>query len=85
MLMECLNDAITGSRAISGNPMRDGYIIGLVYANSGIISQLITTESQIPPLSDNVIQQVALCIAWLTENEDTISQIYIDFRDSPSN
>lgn len=54
----------------------DGFVIGLIYANSKFIATLFLSDDKLPAMSDNSIQQLEQCIIWFTNNEDKIIEIY---------
>lgn len=66
---------IKDNNPISDNPMLDGFIIGLIHANSGYLWTMLMTESNLPPNSDNTIQQLEQCVMWIMNNEKTLNKI----------
>lgn len=53
----------------------DGFIIGLIYANSKFICSIILSDDTLPPMSDNAIQQLEQCVIWLSNNEKDLIKL----------
>lgn len=53
----------------------DGFIIGLIYANSKYISYLLLNDHSLPYMTDNVIGQLEQCCIWLTNNEEELIKL----------
>jgi len=70
-----LIERIKSNQPISDNGMLDGFIIGLIHANSGYLYTMIFCESDLPPMSDNTIQQLEQCVMWLLNNEEVLNKI----------
>jgi hypothetical protein len=70
-----LVERIKLNQPISDNGMLDGFIIGLIHANSGYLYIMIFSENDLPPMSDNTIQQLEQCIKWILNNEETLNKI----------
>lgn len=68
-----LIERIKSNQPISDNGMLDGFIIGLIHANSGFLYIMLMTESELPPMSDNVIQQLEQCVKWILNNEEKLN------------
>jgi hypothetical protein len=71
-LIICLKNEET----ISDNKMIDGFMIGLIYSNSKYISLLFLSNIDLPPMSDNSIQQLEQCYIWISKNEKKLVEIY---------
>ena len=71
-LLICLKNEET----ISDNKMIDGFMIGLIYSNSKYISLLFLSNIDLPPMSDNSIQQLEQCYIWISKNEKKLVEIY---------
>jgi hypothetical protein len=71
-LIICLKNEET----ISDNKMIDGFMIGLIYSNSKYISFLFLSNIDLPPMSDNLIQQLEQCYIWISKNEKKLVEIY---------
>lgn len=54
----------------------DGFFIGLIYTNSGYI-YLAIRDQELPPLTDNVIQQLSQALVWMQQNETRLLQYTI--------
>jgi hypothetical protein len=70
-----LIERIKLNQPISDNGMLDGFIIGLIHANSGFLYVMLFTESDLPPMSDNTIQQLEQCVKWILNNEELLNQL----------
>lgn len=68
-----LIERIKSNQPISDNGMLDGFIIGLIHANSGYLYVMLFTESELPPMSDNTIQQLEQCVKWILNNEEKLN------------
>ena len=75
VFIDNLIERIKDNNPISDNGMLDGFIIGLIHANSVYLWAMIFTDSDLPPISDNQIQQLEQCIKWLLNNEEEINKI----------
>ena len=63
------------NQSISSHGMIDGYIIGLIYSNSGYLWAMLFTDSSLPPMSDNTIQQLEQCVKWILSNEEELNKL----------
>ena len=73
-----VNKLIKGIKSndpISDNAMLDGFIIGLIHSNSGYVWRLLFSESELPQMSDNQIQQCEQCVMWILNNEEVLNKI----------
>jgi hypothetical protein len=66
---------VKDNNPISDNGLLDGFIIGLIHSNSGYLWIMLFTESQLPPMSDNSIQQLEQCIKWIANNEEALNKL----------
>lgn len=66
---------ILEKKPISDDAMLDGFIIGLIHSNSGYVWASALTDMQLPPMSDNQIQQVEQCIIWLLNNQEKLNEL----------
>jgi len=70
-----LTQRVKDNNPISENGLLDGYIIGLIHSNSGYIWALIFTDKDLPPMSDNTIQQLENCVRWIANNEKKLNNL----------
>ena len=70
-----LVDRVKSNKSISDNVMLDGFIIGLIHSNSGYLWVMLFTDSGLPPISDNTIQQLEQCVKWILNNEDELNKL----------
>lgn len=57
---------------ISDNSMVDGFMIATIYCNSKDIAHILLNEEELPPMTDNRIQQLEKSIMWIINNEDEL-------------
>lgn len=84
LLIDSLITRIKERYPITDNPLLDGFVIGLIHANSGYIAHFFTCteDSSLPPSSDNTIQQLEQCVKWLINNEELLTRIVKEHKKS---
>lgn len=75
LFVDKLIERVKNNEPISDNGMLDGFMVGLIHSNSGYIWGLLFTEMELPPMSDNQIQQCEQCVIWIINNEDTLNKL----------
>jgi len=70
-----LVDRIKNNIPISDNAMLDGFVIGLIHSNSGYLYGMLFLDIDLPPMSDNTIQQLEQCVMWILNNEEILNKI----------
>jgi len=60
---------VKDGNAISDKIMIDGFMIAVIYCNSKYIANLLLNEEELPPMTDNGIQQLEKALIWLINNE----------------
>lgn len=75
VFIDKLIERVKSNQPISDNGMLDAFIIGLIHSNSGSLYFTLFTESQLPPMSDNTIQQLEQCVKWILNNEEELNII----------
>ena len=75
LFIDKLIERVKNNNPISDNGMLDGFMIGLIHSNSGYVWGLLFTEMDLPPMSDNQIQQCEQCIIWIINNEDRLNKL----------
>jgi hypothetical protein len=79
-----LLEKVKANQAISNNGLLDGFMIGLIYTNAGYISQMIISNTQLPPMSDNGIQQLEQSFTWLINHEQKLVNLFNAYANDKS-
>jgi hypothetical protein len=56
----------------------DGFIIGLIYNNSGILREVYSGYGSLT--TDNVLQQLEQCTIWISNNEKKLIKSYNSYK-----
>lgn len=75
LFVDKLIERVKNNNSISDNGMLDGFMIGLIHSNAGYIWALLFTEMELPPMSDNSIQQCEQCVIWIINNEEILNKL----------